>query len=184
MKIAITGHTAGIGQALANVYAARGHEIVGLSRRSGYNIKIPAKILEQAASCDMFISNAQAGFAQVELLYKLAAAWQGQRHKRIMVISTASTLCPVSPQPGLGMDEYRTQKVALEEAARQLAWQNIGPRLLLVKPGGVATQPGDVSPWPAADVNEWATKLVDCIELVEPNLEIVEITLLSKDPTR
>ena len=29
MKIAITGHTAGIGQALALIYQLQGHEIVG-----------------------------------------------------------------------------------------------------------------------------------------------------------
>ena len=39
MKIAITGHSAGIGQALAKQYEARGHEIVGLSKRYGHNIK-------------------------------------------------------------------------------------------------------------------------------------------------
>ena len=32
MKIAITGHTAGIGKALAEQYSNRGHEIVGLSK--------------------------------------------------------------------------------------------------------------------------------------------------------
>jgi nucleoside-diphosphate-sugar epimerase len=44
MKIAITGHTAGIGKALAEIYANKGHEIVGLSRRNGYNIRSTTKI--------------------------------------------------------------------------------------------------------------------------------------------
>ena len=35
MKIAITGHTAGIGQAFANILQGRGHDIVGLSKRHG-----------------------------------------------------------------------------------------------------------------------------------------------------
>lgn len=42
MKIAITGHTAGIGQALAKAY--EGHEIIGLSKRDGNNIRNVAKI--------------------------------------------------------------------------------------------------------------------------------------------
>ena len=52
MKIAITGHTAGIGQAFAKILADRGHEIVGLSRRHGDNIRNTVKIVEKIAPCD------------------------------------------------------------------------------------------------------------------------------------
>ena len=45
MKIAITGHSAGIGQALSKVYESKGHEVVGLSRRNGNNIRALPKIL-------------------------------------------------------------------------------------------------------------------------------------------
>ena len=58
MKIAITGGTAGIGLALGNVYQSRGHEILQLSRRTGNNIRVIAKIADQIESCDMFINNA------------------------------------------------------------------------------------------------------------------------------
>ena len=64
MKIAITGHTAGIGQALAEAYY--GNEIVGLSKREGNNIRNTLKIADAIEPCDMFINNAQAGFAQTE----------------------------------------------------------------------------------------------------------------------
>jgi len=40
MKIAITGHTAGIGQAFSKILESRGHEIIGISRRTRENIKI------------------------------------------------------------------------------------------------------------------------------------------------
>ena len=46
MKIAITGHSAGIGQALAQVYQSQGHDIVGLSKRDGHNIRNIPKIIE------------------------------------------------------------------------------------------------------------------------------------------
>ena len=179
MKIAITGHSAGIGQALAKVYADRGHEIIGLSRRNGYNIRSIPKILSMIESCDMFINNAQVGFAQTELLYKVCELWQGKTDNRIMIISTMSTLSPTHTQPGLGMDEYRTQKIALEEATRQLAHMDIGPKFTLVKPGSVATQPGESAP-PCADPNEWAEALVNCLESVGPNLEIPEISLMPR----
>ena len=77
MKIAITGHTAGIGQALAKKYQSAGHEIVGLSQREGNNIRVIPKICDQIESCDMFINNAQAGYAQTELLFEMAKRWQG-----------------------------------------------------------------------------------------------------------
>jgi short-subunit dehydrogenase len=69
MKIAITGHTAGIGQALAEIYSSNGHEIVGLSRRNGYNIRSTSKVVSMIEPCDIFINNAQVGFAQTELLF-------------------------------------------------------------------------------------------------------------------
>ena len=61
MKIAITGHTAGIGKALTNQYVNQGHEIVGLSKREGNNIRNIPKICDQIEPCDMFINNAQSG---------------------------------------------------------------------------------------------------------------------------
>ena len=75
MKIAITGHTAGIGQALAKQYADRGHEIVGLSKREGHNIRVIPKIADLIEPCDVFINNAQAGYAQTELLFEIVSVF-------------------------------------------------------------------------------------------------------------
>ena len=44
MKIAITGHKKGIGKAFADQLSARGHEIVGISRSDGENIRRTAHI--------------------------------------------------------------------------------------------------------------------------------------------
>ena len=96
MKIAITGATAGIGQALAKVYQSQGHEIVGLSRRNGHNIRNISKITTHIEPCDMFVNNAQAGFAQTELLFEMYRLWKGQQGKCIINISTMMTTQPVS----------------------------------------------------------------------------------------
>lgn len=176
MKIAITGHSAGIGQALAQVYESQGHEVLGLSRRTGYNIRSVPKVADAIEPCDMFVNNAQAGFAQTELLIEVARRWQGQP-KTIIVISTMMTQSPVATIPGLDMLEYRVQKVALEEACRQLRYQLQGaPRIVLVKPGAVATQPGNTTP-PYADVDYWAQTLVEILDSVKPDLRINEIAL-------
>ncbi len=175
MKIAITGHSAGIGQALSNIYQNQGHEIIGLSRRIGYNIRNLSKILHMIEPCDVLINNAQTGFAQTELLFAIFEKWQHDQSKLIINISTMMTSSPYSTIPELGMDLYRIQKLALEEAHRQLYFKN-GPRMILVKPGSVATQPDQNFP-EYADVNEWAKTLVELLDTVKPNLKITEISL-------
>jgi NADP-dependent 3-hydroxy acid dehydrogenase YdfG len=174
MKIAITGHSAGIGQALAKAY--HGNEIVGLSKRDGNNIRNIPKIADQIEPCNMFINNAQAGYAQTELLFEMAKRWQGTR-KHIIVISTMMTQDPASALPGLDMDQYRVQKVALEEAVRQIRNRHIGIQLTIVRPGQVATQPTQTVP-PAADVDAWAKVLISILNMAEANNLIVpEISL-------
>jgi NADP-dependent 3-hydroxy acid dehydrogenase YdfG len=176
LKIAITGHTAGIGQALAAQYSSRGHEIVGLSHREGNNIRNIPKICDQIESCDMFINNAQAGYAQTELLFEMANRWTNTG-KHIVAISTMMTQHPVSILSGLSMDQYRVQKIAMEEAVRQIRWRQVGIFITLVRPGNIATNAIKTVP-PAADVDNWARTLVEIFELSQArNLVIPEISL-------
>jgi len=176
MKIAITGGTAGIGQALGNIYEAYGHEVLRISRRTGHNIRVIPKIADQIEPCDMFINNAQAGYAQTELLFEMAQRWQGSK-KQILVISTMMTQDPVSPLPGLDMDAYRVQKVALEEAVRQINYRRTGVNITIVRPGNIATSIDKTVP-PAADVDVWARALITTLEMVQANgLAIPEISL-------
>jgi NADP-dependent 3-hydroxy acid dehydrogenase YdfG len=174
MKIAITGHTAGIGQALAEAYY--GNEIVGLSKREGNNIRIIAKIADKIEPCDVFINNAQAGYAQTELLFEMAKRWSGTK-KHIIVISTMMTQDPTSVLAGLDMDQYRVQKIALEEAVKQIRHRRLGIKLTIVRPGYIATQPGQTAP-PAAEVDTWARTLVGLFNMAQANdLQIPEISL-------
>lgn len=176
MKIAITGGTAGIGQALGNEYESRGHEVFRLSRRTGHNIRVTPKIADQIEPCDVFVNNAQVGYAQTELLFELAKRWTGT-NKHIIVISTMMTQDPLSVLPGLDMTAYRLQKVALEEAVKQLRYQRLGVGLIIVRPGNIATSLDKTVP-PAADVNNWASVLVTMMEMVRSNgLAMPDISL-------
>jgi NADP-dependent 3-hydroxy acid dehydrogenase YdfG len=176
MKIAITGHTAGIGQALAQEYTLAGHEIVGLSGREGNNIRNIPKICNQIEQCDMFINNAQAGYAQTELLFEMAHRWTGT-DKHILVISTIMTQQPVSPLPGLDMDHYRVQKIALEEAVKQIRNCKLKIKITIVRPGNIATSADKTVP-PAADVNNWARTLINLLDTAKNNnLVIPDISL-------
>lgn len=174
MKIAITGHTAGIGQALAEAYY--GNEIVGLSKRDGNNIRNIPKIADQIEPCDMFINNAQAGYSQTELLFEMAKRWQGTG-KKIIVISTMMTQDPTSSLPGLDMDQYRVQKVALEEAVKQLRSRKLGLKIIIVRPGNIATSADKTVP-PSADPDRWARTLVGILNMAEANnMAIPDISL-------
>lgn len=176
MKIAITGHSAGIGKALSEIYTENGHDVIGLSRRNGYNIRSITKVVSMIEPCDIFINNAQVGFAQTELLFAVYKAWHGKKDKTIINISTMMTSFPISALPGIEMTEYYVQKKALEEAIVQLRNYQTGPKICLIKPGAVATQPGQIEPCPYANVNEWARQLVKILD-AGPNLEVSEIAL-------
>ena len=78
MKIAITGHKKGIGKAFAEQLSAHGHEIVGISRSDGENIRRVPHTASLIEPCDLFINNAQTGYAQTELLYEVWKRWEGQ----------------------------------------------------------------------------------------------------------
>ena len=176
MKIAVTGHTSGIGQALSTIYRSHGHEIVGLSRREGNNIKNVPAIAAQIEPCDLFINNAQAGYAQTELLFEIAKRWQGTG-KHIFVISTMMTQDPVSVLPELEMDHYRIQKIALEEAVYQIRNRQLDIKITIIRPGNVATSLDKKVP-PASDVNVWAQTLIDIFAMADSrNLRIRDISL-------
>lgn len=176
MKIAITGGTAGIGEALGNEYETRGHEVLRLSRRTGYNIRVIPKTADAIEPCDVFVNNAQAGYAQTELLFEMARRWSGSR-KHIMVISTMMTQDPVSVLPGLDMMAYRIQKTTLEHAVSQIRHSRPGINITLVRPGNIATSTDKTVP-PAADVDNWARVLVTTFEMAKTNgLIIPDISL-------
>ena len=51
-KIAIIGHTKGIGRAIADLYKSKNYEVIGLSRSNGYDlITDQEKIMEQIEGC-------------------------------------------------------------------------------------------------------------------------------------
>ena len=74
MKIAITGHTRGIGKACADVF--RHHTIYGYSRSNGYDIKDAEDIFKSAEDCDVFINNAYSHKHQIDLFNLFYNSWE------------------------------------------------------------------------------------------------------------
>ena len=179
MLIAITGHTAGIGNAFAKIFKKRGHEIIGISRRTGDNIRRIEHTVRLIEPCDLFINNAQTQYTQTELFYALWSKWQGRQGKYIWNISTQMTEHPINTIPDgqddIVMSQYRNQKIALEEASRQLRFKNYWPQISIIRPGGVATQE-KFDNTNKADVDLWVNSIVDMFSHNE-NISIREISV-------
>lgn len=172
MKIAITGHTSGIGQALARQYEQRGHTIVGISKRDGNDIRNIQRTADLIESCDMFVNNAQHNFAQTDLLFEIHRRWKDIENKEIIVISTMMTMSgPINDEH----IPYYTQKVALENASLELALSTMWPKITLIRPGEVMT--GSHSSEVACNVDDWAESMINTIEAVKPGIRIYEFSL-------
>jgi len=103
MKIAITGHSKGIGKALFEELTKRGNHVVGYSRTNGFDISISAvrdQIIAESIENDVFINNAYSSPGQYELLESLTKIWSGQ-NKLIVNIGSKliySDIVPISAQ--------------------------------------------------------------------------------------
>jgi len=94
MKIAITGHTKGIGKAIYD-YFEKNNEVYGFSRSNGYNIADKfsrEKIVETAKEFDIFINNAYNDYdgSQLAMLIEMNSVWK-DTDKMIINISSRYT---------------------------------------------------------------------------------------------
>ena len=119
MKIAITGSTGIVVQALVRQCVKLGYEVLPFSRANGYDITIfPAmgKLISEAKDCDIFVNNAYSNsFHQVDLLYRLYDAWKTKEKTIINISSTASGYYE-HEEPWM----YATHKSALDDACRRM----------------------------------------------------------------
>lgn len=134
MKVAITGHTSGIGKSLSNCFP----KFKGFSRSNGYDItekESRLKIVEEIYDCDVFINNAHSGFSQTELLFDVWNQWKNKDKKIICIGSRVSDLLYTRYQ----YPEYAVQKSALESAVAYMTQQETLCKVTLIKPGYVDT---------------------------------------------
>lgn len=136
-KVALTGHTRGIGQAIAHALVKRNCEVIGMSRSNGFDLaekETIEAILKKSESATVFINNAYYGWAQIDLLYALFEKWREQNR---MIIN-------ISSNSGDGdktyAHKYASIKSALDKASQQL--NNIPDarcRVVNIRPGWVET---------------------------------------------
>jgi NAD(P)-dependent dehydrogenase (short-subunit alcohol dehydrogenase family) len=184
MKIAITGHTRGIGKAIHDKFVNDGHEVIGLSRSNGYDLSDSVQreeAFKHIVSSDMFINNAFVSFREptnhqtfipIELLFRVHRHWLGKSNKRIFVIGSWSSQFNKLDYDYTG---YQIHKFALEKACWTLCLESLYPRIFLLKPGRVDTAMSANRNGPKMDPEEIAN-LIDLILKLENNIYVREIT--------
>jgi hypothetical protein len=73
MKVAVTGHTSGIGKACFEYF-----DSIGFSRSNGYDINNPLPIVEACKQADVFLNIAHGGFGQSIMLRSIFKEWQNE----------------------------------------------------------------------------------------------------------
>lgn len=134
MRVALTGHTRGIGASLAAHFISQGIEVRGFSRMNGYHLRrAVGRIARESEDCDVLINNAYFEFQQVHLLYRMFNLWH-DRDKLIVNIGSTSPDAPkTAPWP------YDIHKLALDQAHAQLSGIAGRCRLLNIRLGFVDT---------------------------------------------
>ena len=147
-RIAITGHTKGIGEQLWNRLEKRGFELKGFRRSNGYNLLKTStckKVVREVAdwNADVFINNAYVPDNQVRLMYLMYEQWQDRPRLIVNLSATSSDSITNFSQMGYNSDwtPYVSDKARLDWASLQLAnmYKKGKCRVSLVKPGFVDT---------------------------------------------
>jgi hypothetical protein len=120
MKIAITGHTQGIGK---RAYDRLCPNIIGFSRSNGYDITNPTdreRIIEESNHCDIFINNATAEFGQTLLFLELFNNWQYQ-NKTIINVGSRIAEIKILPKDRQDLLKYQAEKLILKEMTNRVS---------------------------------------------------------------
>jgi len=104
-KIAIIGHTRGIGKAIADLYRKKKYTVVGLSSSNGYDLQCSqVEIMEQLDDCRLIVLNAYVGRGQMTLLKRIYGKYLFEDKKVVVITSTSGT--PIGADEELYNAEY------------------------------------------------------------------------------
>jgi len=141
--IIITGHTRGIGKALYDKFKKEGHNTIGVSASTGFDIGNTIKqqeILEMATECNIFVNNAYHPTGQIELLSSIIEKWKGLDK---MIINIGSKGSLIDPDHSLlnntSFKDYVESKIKQNDLIKKHQRKGF-PQILNVLPGVVNTE--------------------------------------------
>ncbi|NBO70596.1 MAG: hypothetical protein EBU66_07445 [Bacteroidetes bacterium] len=146
MKIAITGHTNGIGKAIYDDLITT-NDVIGFSLTTGYDISSPEerkKIIEESMDCTVFINNAfdyskwpteENTDSQCLMAEELFDAWKGQEK---FIINIGSRINDFSEFENEYKAIYAKQKKRLDQF--YLDHSHEKPYVITVRPGSTNTR--------------------------------------------
>ena len=147
MKIAITGHTKGIGKCMKDLLEKDGHEVVGASTSNGINVMRTKSVINwiEKENPDVFINNVYAPDSQCHILYQLYEKWQYEDKLIINLSSTSGESHTHFQQMGYNKDwtPYVSDKARLNFASLYLSERynkDHKCRVTNISPGFVKTQ--------------------------------------------
>lgn len=123
MKVAVTGHSGGIGEYIFNRLTTLNIDCVGFSRSNGFDITNKddyEKIAQQSDDCDVFINNACDGFGQAELLLFL---WERWHNTEKVIVNVGSRIADDGIELGIEnkhLLEYAMHKRTLRRLSEDL----------------------------------------------------------------
>lgn len=111
------------------------------------------RVLDLAEQCDIVFSNAKPDFFQAVFLYEFAR--RQNFNTKIVSIGSQIINIDVGTDYDIGINLYKTQKLALQNAHQQLTVKFPDLKSILIHPGHLYDNDGTLY----ADLNEWVQKL-------------------------
>jgi hypothetical protein len=155
-RVAITGHTTGLGKEIYNFYINSNVDTVGFSRSNGFDLRDWSnmqRVLDLTSSVDLIFSNAKPDFFQSVFLYEFAR--RKQFKTKIVSIGSKIINATLVASEDIGINLYKTQKLALQNAHQQLTEKFPDLKSLLIHPGHLYDNNGTTY----TDVSAWVQKL-------------------------
>lgn len=132
MKIAITGHTSGIGKSIYDYFLEQKNDVVGFSRSNGYNIsnkEARTNICNLSENFDIFVNNAYNNFdnSQELMLTDRLESWK----------DTEKIIINLSSRWTTGNHKYCHDKMSIDNICNEHLFSKI--HLINLKPGLIDT---------------------------------------------
>jgi nucleoside-diphosphate-sugar epimerase len=183
-KVAVTGHSSGIGKGIYDYFVAKGINVKGFDRVGGFDISTKENqdlIVGLTKDYDLFFNNAYSGYAQVELM-KL---WQQQHwNDKHFIINTSSMAAePLADIPTNfpWLKPYGEEKYAINKTSWDINHSGSKCKSIVIMPG--VCQTNFYNPYDTTDQNglELYNRIMqtDSIISVDDLVKTVDLVLQS-----